>query len=81
MVTLFILFFVEEKEAKNDDEEEELEISASQAPSIFYNIIMKKEIQNYLFFMFMTYSASSITNNLAQVYLVEELKFPKESIS
>lgn len=71
----------EKEEIFEDDEGEELEIGASQAPSIFKDIINKPEIRTYLFFMFVTQSACTINQNVAQVYMSDELKFPKEAIS
>ena len=81
VITFYISVFVQEKESVSDEDEDEIFLNASQAPSIFYDLISKKSNQTYFMFLLLTYSVSAVNQNLASVYLTDELKFPKESIS
>jgi len=50
-------------------------------PSIFADILSNKNLLTYFAFVIFTAATSSLNGNLAQVYLTDELKFPKESMS
>lgn len=81
LITLYIAFFVPEKEGGGDDEEDELVIMPNQVGSIFKDILTKKSLLTYFVFIVLTYSANTINQNISQVYLTDELKFSKESLS
>ena len=81
LTTLYILVFVRETEQSSSPDEEELEIGFSMAPSIFIDILKKREIQVFFLFQLITCSANTINNTMAQVYLTDELKFPIGSLS
>ena len=69
------------QEDNNDEEEEELVIYPSQSPAIIWDIMSNRYLLKYLFFLFFTCGTYAIDFNVTSVYLTNELKFSKESLS
>ena len=64
-----------------EEEDQEIEVYASQVPSIFKDIVSNRCLLTYFAFVILTFAPNSINQNLGQVYLTDELKFPKQSMS
>jgi len=88
VITLYILMFVPEKNkaqvedsAVGGDEEEEVEILPSQVPSILKDIAYNKHTITFVMFLIATCACNSIDSNVSQVYMTNDLKFSRESLS
>ena len=96
VITFYILFFVPEKNkvlktskgdveadasTDSDSEEEELTILPSQIFSILGDILSNENLKIYILFLITTCACYSIDSNVSQVYMTNELKFSRESLS
>ena len=96
VITFYILFFVPEKNkvlktskgdveadasTDSDSEEEELTILPSQIFSILGDILSNENLKIYILFLIITCACYSIDSNVSQVYMTNELKFSRESLS
>jgi Na+/melibiose symporter-like transporter len=92
LITIYILLFVPEKVKYDTSEEEEdlsdlessedeMEIKPSQIFGITWDILKNRNFIYFMVFLVMTYAANTIENSLATVYMTNDLKFSKESLS
>ena len=68
------------KESESEDEEES-EPDLRQTLAIFWDVINNRTLQFWFTFCFICKASNSINNNIASVYLTNDLGFPKETLS
>ena len=68
-------------EFDNSDDEEEEEPDLKQTFSIFWDVANNRNLQIYFVFNVFCKAAGSINNNVTEVYLTNDLGFPKENLS
>jgi hypothetical protein len=64
-----------------EDSEEEEDFSFSQTFTLFKDIVKNKNLQLWFAFILACKSAAAINGNLTQVYLTNDLSYPKEDLA
>lgn len=62
-------------------EEEEHELTLSQTLAIFKDLFSNKLLWTWIITQTAAYSALAITGNVGEVYMTNDLQFPKETLS
>ena len=66
---------------KSESEDEEVEPDLRQTLAIFWDVMCNRNLQIWAIYNFFTKAGAAIASNMTQVYLTNDLNFPKETLA